>query len=106
VMAEALAQAKAGRTHILHEMKKCSPPPRMELGPYTARVLQVSVDPTLVRETPPPPLPACEAVHRVAGGLSPMNSLSPHICFALAPIKQPVLMMMLLPISFLLFSAS
>lgn len=42
-MAQALAQAKEGRKHILGEMRKCSPPPRKELSPYSPRIAFMSI---------------------------------------------------------------
>jgi polyribonucleotide nucleotidyltransferase len=42
-MAKALAQAKEGRKHILDEMRKCSPPPRTELSPYSPRIAFMSI---------------------------------------------------------------
>ena len=48
VMAEALAQAKLGRQHILGEMARAAPPPRGTLGPYTPRVQRIQVDPSQV----------------------------------------------------------
>ena len=43
IMAEALAQAKEGRKHILGEMRKCTPPPRKELSPYSPRIAFMSI---------------------------------------------------------------
>lgn len=43
ILAQALAQAKDGRKHILGEMKKCTPPPRNELSPYSPRISFMTV---------------------------------------------------------------
>ena len=48
IMAEALAQARLARQHVLKEMAKCSPPPRRELGPYTSRIARININPTMV----------------------------------------------------------
>lgn len=42
IMRMALAQAKRGRTHILGEMAKCSPPPRGQLADSAPRIITVS----------------------------------------------------------------
>lgn len=38
IMRRTLAQARDGRRHILGEMAKCSPAPRMKLSPYAPRM--------------------------------------------------------------------
>ena len=43
IMEAALRQAADGRRHILAQMGACDPPPRGELGPYTPRILIVTV---------------------------------------------------------------
>ena len=43
IMEAALRQAAEGRRHILAQMGACDPPPRGELGPYTPRILIVTV---------------------------------------------------------------
>jgi len=46
IMEQALAQASVGRKHILEEMKKCEPPPRNQLSPYSPRIsfMMIPVD--------------------------------------------------------------
>ncbi|GIL59632.1 hypothetical protein Vafri_14366, partial [Volvox africanus] len=48
IMASALAQARAGRQHILEQMQRCNPPPSACLSPYTPRMLRTTVDPTKI----------------------------------------------------------
>ena len=43
IMEAALRQAADGRRHILAQMQACAPPPRGELGPYTPRILVMTV---------------------------------------------------------------
>ena len=43
IMEEALAQAKEGRKHILGEMRKCTPPPRNDLSPYSPRIAFMTI---------------------------------------------------------------
>ena len=45
IMKEALAQAKAGRLHILGEMNKALAGPRAELSPYAPRIVTVQISP-------------------------------------------------------------
>src|SRR5687767_8202468 len=45
IMREALAQAKAGRLHILREMSKALPEPRADLSPYAPRIVTVQISP-------------------------------------------------------------
>ncbi|AHG90938.1 Polyribonucleotide nucleotidyltransferase [Gemmatirosa kalamazoonensis] len=45
IMTEALAQAKAGRLHILGEMEKALGTPRTELSPYAPRIVTVQISP-------------------------------------------------------------
>lgn len=44
IMASALASAKVARRTILSAMSECSPPPRMDLSPYTPRILRTYVE--------------------------------------------------------------
>src|SRR5690606_21527334 len=43
IMREALAQARAGRLHILEEMGKALPAPRSEISQRAPRILQVKI---------------------------------------------------------------
>src|SRR5688572_6778901 len=45
IMAEALAQAREGRMHILREMERALPAPRTELSPYAPRIVTVQISP-------------------------------------------------------------
>ncbi|MDQ3950404.1 MAG: polyribonucleotide nucleotidyltransferase, partial [Gemmatimonadota bacterium] len=45
IMAEALAQAREGRLHILGEMERALPGPRPELSPYAPRIVTVQISP-------------------------------------------------------------
>jgi polyribonucleotide nucleotidyltransferase len=45
IMREALAQAKEGRLHILHEMNKALAQPRADLSPYAPRIVTVTINP-------------------------------------------------------------
>ena len=44
VLAQALSQAKAGRLHILNEMKKTIQAPRADLKPHTPRAVVIKID--------------------------------------------------------------
>jgi polyribonucleotide nucleotidyltransferase len=43
VLLQALAQAAAGRAHILKEMEACSPPPARALSKWAPKVAMLSV---------------------------------------------------------------
>jgi polyribonucleotide nucleotidyltransferase len=43
IMRSALKAAHAGRTHILGEMRKCSPPPRKAMSDFTPRIVKMKV---------------------------------------------------------------
>jgi polyribonucleotide nucleotidyltransferase len=45
IMAEALAQAREGRLHILREMDRALPTPKPELSPYAPRIVTVQISP-------------------------------------------------------------
>jgi polyribonucleotide nucleotidyltransferase len=45
IMAEALAQAREGRLHILREMERALPAPRPELSPHAPRIVTVQINP-------------------------------------------------------------
>jgi polyribonucleotide nucleotidyltransferase len=45
IMREALAQAKEGRLHVLHEMNKALAQPRPELSPFAPRIVTVQINP-------------------------------------------------------------
>jgi polyribonucleotide nucleotidyltransferase len=45
IMAEALAQAREGRLHILKEMERTLAAPRPELSPYAPRIVTVQISP-------------------------------------------------------------
>ena len=45
IMKEALAQARAGRLHILGEMQKALATPRPELSPYAPRIVTLTINP-------------------------------------------------------------
>ena len=45
IMAEALAQAREGRLHILREMERALGAPRAELSPYAPRIVTVQISP-------------------------------------------------------------
>ncbi len=45
IMAEALAQAREGRMHILGEMERALAAPRTELSPYAPRIITVQISP-------------------------------------------------------------
>ncbi|QQS19075.1 S1 RNA-binding domain-containing protein [Candidatus Saccharibacteria bacterium] len=50
VLAEALAQGKDGRAHILRHMLETMPEPRAELSPYAPRVESIQINPDKIRE--------------------------------------------------------
>ncbi|MBO9829987.1 polyribonucleotide nucleotidyltransferase [Xanthomonas sp. A2111] len=50
IMKQALAQAKAGRLHILGEMSKALTTPRAELSDYAPRLLTIKIHPDKIRE--------------------------------------------------------
>ncbi|MCX7564348.1 polyribonucleotide nucleotidyltransferase [Xanthomonadaceae bacterium XH05] len=50
IMKAALAQAKAGRLHILDEMSKALTTPRSELSEYAPRLLTIKIHPDKIRE--------------------------------------------------------
>ncbi|MBP6797025.1 MAG: polyribonucleotide nucleotidyltransferase [Luteimonas sp.] len=50
IMKAALAQAKAGRLHILGEMSKALNTPRSELSEYAPRLLTIKIHPDKIRE--------------------------------------------------------
>jgi polyribonucleotide nucleotidyltransferase len=45
ILSEALAQARAGRIHILDEMAKTITEPKAELSPYAPRITTIHIDP-------------------------------------------------------------
>lgn len=50
VLAQALAQAKAGRTFILKHMSETLAAPRTDMSPYAPRVEAISINPDKIRE--------------------------------------------------------
>jgi polyribonucleotide nucleotidyltransferase len=50
IMREALAQAKAGRMHILDHMEATIPAVRPEVSPYAPKVISFYIDPEKIRE--------------------------------------------------------
>ena len=50
IMSNALEQAKAGRLHMLAEMKKCIEAPRDEMSPYAPRVQSFRINPDKIRD--------------------------------------------------------
>ncbi|MGI6767530.1 MAG: polyribonucleotide nucleotidyltransferase [Bacilli bacterium] len=50
IMREALAQAKAGRMHILDHMETTIPQVRPEVSPYAPKVISFFIDPEKIRE--------------------------------------------------------
>ncbi len=50
IMAKALAQAKAGRLHILGEMAAALTEPRAELSDYAPRIMTIRIDPDKIRD--------------------------------------------------------
>lgn len=43
LLVQALAQASAGRAHILSQMQLCSPPPAGSLSKWAPRVVQMTI---------------------------------------------------------------
>jgi len=50
IMAKALAQAKAGRLHILGKMDEALTEPRAELSDYAPRIMTIKIDPDKIRD--------------------------------------------------------
>ena len=50
IMAKALAQAKAGRLHILGKMAEALTEPRAELSDYAPRIMTIRIDPDKIRD--------------------------------------------------------
>ncbi|MBN2791457.1 MAG: polyribonucleotide nucleotidyltransferase [Desulfuromonadales bacterium] len=50
IMAKALAQAKAGRLHILDRMAAALTEPRAELSDYAPRIMTIRIDPDKIRD--------------------------------------------------------
>ena len=50
IMAKALAQAKAGRLHILGEMDAALTEPRAELSDFAPRIMTIRIDPDKIRD--------------------------------------------------------
>ena len=50
IMAQALAQAKAGRLHILGKMAEALTEPRAELSDYAPRIMTIKIDPDKIRD--------------------------------------------------------
>jgi polyribonucleotide nucleotidyltransferase len=50
IMAEALAQAKKGRMHILNIMDQAIKEPREELSPYAPRIITIKINPDRIRD--------------------------------------------------------
>ena len=50
VLADALAQAREGRLHILGRMNEAMPKPRAELSQWAPRILRLMIDPEKIRE--------------------------------------------------------
>ncbi|HEX3559016.1 MAG TPA: polyribonucleotide nucleotidyltransferase [Pyrinomonadaceae bacterium] len=50
IMAEALAQAKKGRMHILGIMEEAIKEPREELSPYAPRIITIKINPDRIRD--------------------------------------------------------
>ena len=50
IMKQALAQAKGGREHILHEMSKAMEAPRQELGEYAPKIETIKIPVDKIRE--------------------------------------------------------
>ena len=50
IMAKALAQAKAGRLHILGKMAEALTEPRAELSDYAPRIMTIKIDPDKIRD--------------------------------------------------------
>ncbi len=50
IMGKALAQAKAGRLHILGKMEESLTAPRAELSDYAPRIMTIKIDPDKIRD--------------------------------------------------------
>ena len=50
IMSDALAQAKAGRAHILKKMLEVLPAPRAEMSPYAPRIDKIMINPDKIKE--------------------------------------------------------
>ncbi len=50
IMGKALAQAKAGRLHILSKMEESLTAPRAELSDYAPRIMTIKIDPDKIRD--------------------------------------------------------
>ncbi|HIE07442.1 MAG TPA: S1 RNA-binding domain-containing protein, partial [Desulfarculaceae bacterium] len=50
IMGKALAQAKAGRLHILGKMEESLQEPRAELSDYAPRIMTIRIDPDKIRD--------------------------------------------------------
>jgi polyribonucleotide nucleotidyltransferase len=50
IMADALAQARKGRLHILDIMEKSISEPREEISPYAPRIIQIKINPDKIRD--------------------------------------------------------
>jgi len=50
ILAQALAQAKPARIHILGKMKEALPAPRPDLSPYAPRITSFMIEPDKIRE--------------------------------------------------------
>ena len=50
IMGKALAQAKAGRLHILSKMEESLTEPRAELSDYAPRIMTIKIDPDKIRD--------------------------------------------------------
>ncbi|MGI8548166.1 MAG: polyribonucleotide nucleotidyltransferase [Gemmatimonadaceae bacterium] len=50
IMQQAMEQAKAGRLHILGEMRKALPDPRSDLSQYAPRIVTVNINPEKIGE--------------------------------------------------------
>ena len=50
VLRQALKQAKAGRMHILGEMKKVITEPKPELSPYAPKIVKMQINPDKIRD--------------------------------------------------------
>ncbi|MBX7244780.1 MAG: polyribonucleotide nucleotidyltransferase [Candidatus Sumerlaeaceae bacterium] len=50
IMEKALAQAKAGRIHILGKMAECLTEPRADLNPFAPRIQMITINPDKIRD--------------------------------------------------------
>lgn len=50
IMQQALAQAKAGRLHILDKMSEALSAPRKEMSDYAPRIVTITIDPSKIRD--------------------------------------------------------